>query len=77
MGMSQELEVFLWNSKKKKGILKNIGAQMTSSVWTKKKKDISQNVFYYVSEKKVSHAGLERCDDRNFIFVQTITLMCL
>lgn len=53
----------------------NIGAQMTSNVWTKKKTFLKMPSIMF--QKKVSYAGLERCDDRNFIFVQTITLMCL
>lgn len=82
MGMSQELELFLWNSKKKKDILKNSGNQILEPKWLsiygqKEKEKTLLKMPSIMFQKKVSHAGLERCDDRNFIFVRTITLMFL
>lgn len=69
MGMSQELEVFLWNSKKKKGILKNIGAQMTSSVWTKKKKTFHKmSSIMFQKKKSVMQAWNDVMTEISFLY---------
>lgn len=66
---------FCETQKKKNDILKNSGNQTLESKWLPMygQKKMSSIMF----QKNVSHAGLEWRDDRNVIFVWTITLMCL